>query len=317
MSRFVTLMAVTVVGAFTALIATSTSAQQTIGIVADSGTGSPVTHDKPSAMTAENASPPGAPTSSLEKLKKYTDAWKVLHNPTVVHNMKAVMGNKYSLFEERTQSLDQVEMDGDEIFSQGGVQGLYTITEGAFDLNIKTGRVQVALLDNSALDIWGAASTSDLSVGMSKYIKDLQDRKGNETELQVRFEAPNESTIASQPAKKTKVKKHLSVASPSGTYERESRWEGATLQIVKLEDNKIKFHLQAAHGANTGEASGVIPLFKNKGTYVGEGFKLTFDYRGNVIGVEQSGSGFGGLNVDAGGIYKKTDDKVPVISSDN
>jgi len=52
MSRFVTLMAVTVVGAFTALIATSTSAQQTIGIVADSGTGSQVTHDKPSAITA-------------------------------------------------------------------------------------------------------------------------------------------------------------------------------------------------------------------------------------------------------------------------
>src|SRR5208337_547719 len=125
--------------------------------------------DKPSAMIAEDASPPGAPTSSLEKLKKYTDAWEVLHNPTVAHNMKAVMGNKYSLFEERTQSLDQVEVDGDEIFSQGGIQGLYTITEGAFDLNIKTGRVQVALLDNSALDIWGAASTSDLSVGMSKY----------------------------------------------------------------------------------------------------------------------------------------------------
>jgi hypothetical protein len=115
----------------------------------------------------------------------------------------------------------------------------------------------------------------------------------------------------------TKVKKHLSIASPSGTYERESRWEGATLQIVKLEDNKIRFHLQAAHGANTGAASGVIPLFKNKGTYVGEGFKLTFDYRGNVIGVEQSRSGFGGLNVDAGGLYKKTDDKVPVIRSDN
>jgi len=130
-------------------------------------------------------------------------------------------------------------------------------------------------------------------------------------------EAPNESTIASQPAKKTKVKKHLSIASPSGTYERESQWEGATLQIVKLKDNKIEFHLQAAHGANTGEASGVILLFKNKGTYVGEGFKLTFDYRGNVIGVEQSGSGFGGLNVDASGIYKRTDDKVPVISSDN
>jgi len=116
MSRFVTLMAVTVVGAFTALIATSISAQQTIGIVADSGIGSPVTHDKPSAMTAQDASPPGAPTSSLEKLKKYTNAWEVLHNPTVVHNMKAVMGNKYSLFEERTQSLDQVEVDATRFF---------------------------------------------------------------------------------------------------------------------------------------------------------------------------------------------------------
>lgn len=84
----------------------------------------------------------------------------------------------------------------------------------------------------------------------------------------------------------------------------------------KLKDNKIKFNISAVHGANTGEASGVIPLINNKGTYAGEGFKLTFYYRGNIIGVEQPGNGFGGLNVHAGGTYRKTD-KVPVINSDN
>lgn len=167
-------------------------------------------------------------------LKKYDDAWKVLDNPTVVQNMKAEMGNKYSQFKERMQTMNQVEVNGDEIFSQGGVEGLYTIMEGAFALNTKTGRVQVALPDDGTLDIWGAASTSELSVGMRKYIEDLQariDQTGNE-KAQVSFETPNQSTIQSKPATKTKVKKHVSTASPSGTYERESQWEGATLQIV-------------------------------------------------------------------------------------
>jgi hypothetical protein len=281
MIRLVTLVSVTAAATFTASIAASTSAQQMIGIVADSGTGSAPTPDKPPDV--EHASPPEASISSLEMLKKYTDAWKVLGDPAVARNMKAVMGNKYFLFEERTQLLDEIRVEGDELFSSGGVQGLYTIMEGAFDLNTKTGQVQVALLDDTTLNVWGAASTSDLSAGMSNYIKDLQERMGSERELQVRFEAPNDSTIESEPAKKTKAKKRVNMASPSGTYERESQWEGATLKIVKLKGNKIKFHLQAYNGANTGEASGIIPLINNKGTYVGEGFKLTFNYRGNVI----------------------------------
>jgi hypothetical protein len=214
MIRLVTLVAVTTAGTLTVLAAATTSAQQMIGIVADSGTGSAATPDKPSAVT--HASPSGASTSSLEKLKKYTDAWKVLSDPAVARNMKAVMGNKYFLFEERTQSLDEIRVEGNELFSSGGVQGLYTIMEGAFDLNTKTGQVQVALLDDTTLDVWGAASTSDLSAGMSNYIKDLQERMGSERELQVRFEAPNDSAIESEPAKKTKAKKRVNMASPSG-----------------------------------------------------------------------------------------------------
>jgi hypothetical protein len=269
------------------------------------------------------------PSSLEKKLKKYTNAWGILDDPTVMQNMKAVMGNKYSLFNERTQILDQLQVNGDEIFSEGGVAGLHTIMEGAFVVDAKTGRVQVALLDDRALNVWGAAGASDLSDGMRNYIKDLQERKCNreacdpDNEIKVSFEAPDQSTIESEPATKSKMKKHLSTASPSGTYVREGQFDRATLEIDELKDNKIKFKLSAVYGANTGDASGIIPLINNTGVYEsegfdkGEGFKLTFRYRGGVIDVDESGSGFGGLNVDAGGTYKKTDDKAPVIESDD
>lgn len=149
----------------------------------------------PAAKSTAPSAVKAATGTSLGALKKVDDAWKVLENPIVKQSMKSVMGNKYKLFEDRTQGLDSVQTKGDEIFSQGGVEGLYTIQEGAFSFNTETRHMQVALLDNDDLSIWGAAKESELSPAMKNYIADLQSRKGG-SKTSLSFEVPNQSTIA-------------------------------------------------------------------------------------------------------------------------
>ncbi len=269
----------------------------------------------PSKLTQKVKAP-----ASLASLIKSDDIWSILRNETVVQSMKNAMGNEYPLFAERTQQLESLKVKGDEIFSQGGVEGLYTIQESALDFNTKTNHAQVAILDNDNLNIWGAANNSELTKLMKDYVTDLQSRKSDVT-VNLKFLPPNKSTIAyaretkSQSKTKAKAtsKRSISVASPVGTYHRESQWDGGTLQIVKLKGDKIKFGLTAAHGANSGGASGIVDLVNNKATYKGEGFQLGFDYRGKSVIVTESGEGFGGMNVYADGTYKKTDDKVPTI----
>jgi hypothetical protein len=256
--------------------------------------------------------------ASLASLIKSDNIWAILQNAAVKQSMKNVMGNEYPLFAERTQQLESIQLNGDETFSQGGVEGLYTIQESAIDFNTKTNRAQVAILDNDNLNIWGASNSAELTKPMKDYVANLKSRKSDVT-TKVMFQPPNKSTIAyvsdtkSKANTKTGSKKNISVASPSGTYSRESQWDGGTLQIVKLKGNKIKLGLSAAHGANTGGASGIVDLVNNKATYKGEGFKLGFEYGGKSMFVTESGEGFGGMNVHADGTYKKVDDKVPAI----
>jgi hypothetical protein len=226
------------------------------------------------------------------------------------------MGNKYVLFEDRTQQLNSVEVNGDDVFAQGGVEGLYTIQEGAFCFNTKTRHIQVALLDENNLDIWGAAQESELSKPMKNFIVDLQKRKGGSAS-KLKFEAPDQSTIAAVEAPKTVAKKHpkqLNLTSPTGTYERPSKWDDGTLQVVKLAGGKIRFGLSAQHAANSGEASGIIELKNNKGVYKADDYQLNFEYNGKSFSIKQTGDGmFGGMGVSADGLYKKTDDKTPKI----
>jgi hypothetical protein len=269
----------------------------------------------PNKLTQKTKAP-----ASLALLIKSDDIWSILENASVKQSMKDVMGNEYPLFKERTQQLESVQVKGDEIFSQGGVEGLYTIQESAIDFNTKTNRAQVAILDDNNLNIWGAANNAELTKPMKEYVADLQSRKTNVT-VNLKFQPPNKSTIASVAVTQSKAKTNakaatkrpISFASPVGTYHRESQWDGGTLQIVKLKGNKIKFALTAAHGANTGGASGIVDLVNNKATYKGEGFQLGFDYGGKSVFVSESGEGFGGMNVHTDGTYKKTDDKVPTI----
>jgi len=258
---------------------------------------------------------------SLESVKKTNDAWKVLANPIVKQSMISVMGNKYSLFKQRTDSLNSPEVQGDEIFSHGGVEGLYTIQESAFSFNTKTRRMQVALLDDTNLNIWGATNQNTLSQPMQNYISDLKTR-AEDNKVKLVFEAPNQSTIATsgQPvaANPTKVPTHLNLTSPTGIYERQGNQEDARLEVLQLSPGQIKFHLHAYHAANTGDASGVVQMTKNQGTYQGDNYQLVFVYNGKTFYVQQTGDGvFGGMSVRADGLYTKTSDDTPSIPDQN
>ena len=150
------------------------------------------------------------------------DSWELLKNPVVKQSMMNAMGSKFPLFKERTETLNQLTVLGDEIYSHGGVKGLYTIQETAFSFNTKTQIMQVALLDDSKLNIWGAANQSALSQPMKNYITDLQSR-AEDTKVQLLFEAPNQSTIksAGAPTPKSAAPANLNLSSLTGTYERD------------------------------------------------------------------------------------------------
>lgn len=243
------------------------------------------------------------------------DPWAVLKKTEIVKAMKTAMGSSFPLFEQQTQNLEHFEVKGDDMFSHGGVAGLYTEMESAISINKKTNRTQIAILDDGKLNIWGASSNAELTPSMSGFIKDLKSRRTNH-KLDTIFQSPGNSTIKITQSPKA-TNKNVSVKSPTGTYSRDKQWDGATLKVLQLKGNKLKFDISATHGANTGGASGELNLVNNKATYNGEGFKLTFDFRGSSVAVGESGDGFGGMGVTAVGTYKKTDDKAPTFDNIN
>jgi len=236
------------------------------------------------------------------------DGWEILRNPTVKQAMKNIMGNKFSLFEQRTQKLFEPDIDGDEIFCKGGGTGGFSYQEGVFSFNTNTRRLQVALLDCDNLDIWGASKNEELSPSMKKYVSLLQ------PDHKVTFEAPNQSAIKLM-LPESRVKRRISYASPTGTYERKGQWDHATLKIAKIANDEIKFDLSAEYGFHGGNASGVVKLKNSIAVYTDKdrSIQLIFSYEGKFIDVDLKGNrgGFGGIGVYADGKYVKTDDRTP------
>jgi hypothetical protein len=267
---------------------------------------SSATRKAPTGRNTATKKPAAKATRSADDiLKADENAWKVLEHPLVKTAMKTVMGNKYPLFEQRTAQLADTEAKGDEISSRGGVEGLYHIQEGAFAYNKKTQRIQIGLLDDQTVYIWGASNENDLSPSMQAFVDSVSDT--------IVFEAPNQSTIKLKQTKKV-VKKNLNLTTPTGTYEREQKWNEATLKVIALPGNKLKFKLSAAHEGNCGEEAGTLVLRKNRAIYKNDYYTLQFVYKGSEFEVTQiAGESFGGMNVYADGYYKKIDDAKPKI----
>ena len=252
----------------------------------------------------------GGKALSLGSLKDGMNGWEILENPLVKKRMKEVMGSKLPMFEENSQQMNSAEKHGDEIFASGGVAGLYGFSESAFCLNTKNGQLEVAVLDNNVLHLWGVADVKQMSQPMSNYVANLKKARGkSEPAIAMKFEAATSDKLVKAKPASTAKKENLNLSSPTGTYKRVEKGDTATLEVKSIAVNKIQFNFSASHGGNSGEASGVVMLVNNHGVYREGDFQLAFDYKGNSFVLKQTGESIFGMGVYADGIYNKISNK--------
>jgi hypothetical protein len=83
--------------------------------------------------------------------------------------------------------------------------------------------------------------------------------------------------------------------------------------IQQTGNDRIKFYMNATYRMNTGELSGEVPLNGNAATYVDKEFDCTvsFNFAPGSLVLNQDGSCGMGLNVSAGGTYKRVSSAPP------
>jgi len=99
----------------------------------------------------------------------------------------------------------------------------------------------------------------------------------------------------------------------TGTYKMKNDGAAGEALIQQTGNDRIKFYINATYRMNTGELSGEIPLLGNAATYVDKEFDCTvsFEFASGSLGLTQNGSCGMGLNVDAGGTYKRVSSAPP------
>lgn len=140
-----------------------------------------------------------------QKIKNYkADFNDILEHSAVKKNMKLVMGNKYPLFFQ-TIGLYEIypERHEDEIFTSGCPRHMCTITEGAISVNLKTANVQVLLLNDDLINLWGANDEKDLSPEMKNFLEDLKLRRSKSAnKLTIVFQKRDQANISHGESKK-------------------------------------------------------------------------------------------------------------------
>lgn len=111
----------------------------------------------------------------------------------------------------------------------------------------------------------------------------------------------------------------------TGTYERKSKYEPATLYALLKPGNKVEFALGADYmsgpdaiktgNVNMGMAHATVPVQNGIATYrqksTGVNYTLKIQFLGPKAKVTYTGNGFGGMNVDPSGTYIKTTNASP------
>jgi hypothetical protein len=109
--------------------------------------------------------------------------------------------------------------------------------------------------------------------------------------------------------------KHVSVKAGdfTGTYKMKNDDAAGEALIQQTGNDRIKFYINVTYRMNTGELSGEVPLSGNAATYVDKEFDctVTFDFARKSLVLSQNGSCGMGLNVDAGGTYKRVSSATP------
>jgi hypothetical protein len=115
------------------------------------------------------------------------------------------------------------------------------------------------------------------------------------------------------PAQKSLTGKYISKANHGELY------------VLEEPDQKIKFGLTALWvgpnpgNVNTGATSGIVPIKDGEATYKNgdSGYTIKMHFGRNAATISYTGDGFGGLNVDPAGTYKKVNSKTPTQSELN
>ncbi len=260
--------------------------------------------------------------TTFQRLRKSDSMWKVLEDEEVKDGMKTVMGSALEKYFDLTQLTEMPEVVGDDLYSAGGVRGLYTECETFFDLNLITKKQCIVLLDGGVLSVYGAASMEQSPQPVKDYIQDVESRYSGTSKLSIRFEKPDTSTR--EIVKALQPKKNLNLNTITGLYARvdsDQRFECANLKVLRLPGNKIKFCCDALSGSHSGEASGIVPIKGNVAQYddnfgTDYGYRMTMQFDGKFVYISQKGEGFGGVGVTSTGKYQKMDDKAPLIAAE-
>jgi uncharacterized protein len=99
----------------------------------------------------------------------------------------------------------------------------------------------------------------------------------------------------------------------TGTYKMKDDGAAGEALIQQTGNDRIKFYINATYRMNTGELSGEVPLNGNAATYVDKEFDCTvsFNFAPGSLVLNQDGSCGMGLNVSAGGTYKRVSSAPP------
>jgi len=99
----------------------------------------------------------------------------------------------------------------------------------------------------------------------------------------------------------------------TGTYKMKDDGAAGEALIQQTGNDRLKFYINATYRMNTGELSGEVPLSGNAATYVDKEFDCTvsFNFSPGSLVLNQNGPCGMGLNVSAGGTYKRVSSAPP------
>lgn len=269
-------------------------------------------HTQPKIAPAGKPSAhPKAVSGSLASLAAQKDGWKIIHDPQVVSDMKAVMGTAYNSYLDATQLVAEPQKSGDDVVVTAGVRGLFTEMETVLVVNPKTNKVAVGVLSDGKLAVYGVKGATQLPKGIKTYQTDLAKRAGKT--IAIVYQSPDKTVVVKDSA--VKAQRNMATGNFTGTYAKHtSRQDGAELLVLEMPGSQMKFSMTANSGGHTGGADGTIKIVNHSGTYnSGSGFTLHFAIGKDEITVTQKGDGFGGMGVTADGTYARINDHMPTF----
>ena len=231
---------------------------------------------------------------NLASTKNITDGTEFINAKSIQSLLRSAMGGDFESFLDSAQIADDLQARGSERFAFGGVNHMRTVLEFFTFVNLSTGRCVAGYLKDDDVQIYGAHSQSELPTQVQQWLRDLQNRRGGNEPLKVKFKAatPLRPIQASGTAKLRAPTSN----SWTGTYKRDAdRFNKGTLQAHLLDGNKLDFSLFAVNGGNTGEAGGTASIRGNDAVYQDDLGRILFHLNKKQVSVQQKDKDVGPL----------------------